>query len=86
MVRDAIPSDSLVKMACGICRKLLIRKLYLPDVGLTVDLSEVAVMACGHVYHSECLDLKTSFEDKRDPPCPSCSGSLAQVDEEIEED
>ena len=38
----------------------------------STDLSVVAVLVCGHVYHAECLEQKTRHEDIRDPPCPLC--------------
>lgn len=82
LTRDVVSTD-LLKMVCEICQKPLIRKLYIPDMAFAaVDLLEVAVLACGHSFHAECLDMKTSFEDKRDPPCPSCTGSLSPIDDD----
>lgn len=82
LTRDVVSTD-LLKMVCEICHKPLIRKLYIPDMAFAaVDLLEVAVLACGHSFHAECLDMKTSFEDKRDPPCPSCMGSLSPIDDD----
>ncbi|CAK7345332.1 unnamed protein product [Dovyalis caffra] len=80
LVMDAVSSDS-VKMVCGICQKLVRRKPYFPGNALTAgEFSVVAVLVCGHVYHSECLEQKTSIEDMRDPPCPLCSNLLSSED------
>ncbi|EXB66628.1 hypothetical protein L484_024924 [Morus notabilis] len=86
LTRDTVSTD-LLKLVCEICQKALIRKICIPDMPFaTVDLLEVAVLACGHSFHAECLDLKTNFEDKRDPPCPSCMGLLSQIDDDEEEE
>ncbi|KAL5547733.1 hypothetical protein UlMin_002964 [Ulmus minor] len=77
LVMDAISTD--VKMVCGICQKALRRKHYFLESTMSAaELSVVAVLVCGHIYHSDCLELKTSFEDRRDPPCPSCTGLLSR--------
>lgn len=80
LVRDAVSADE-VKMVCGICQKLFRRKSCF--LGNTVSSSEynvVAVLVCGHVYHADCLEQRTSLEDVRDPPCLLCSGLLTQDD------
>ncbi|PKA53892.1 hypothetical protein AXF42_Ash011372 [Apostasia shenzhenica] len=53
-------------LTCGICSKLLKEKKspWSSDV--------VAVLICGHVYHSECLESLTSEIERYDPPCPIC--------------
>ncbi|XP_030477758.1 uncharacterized protein LOC115694806 isoform X1 [Cannabis sativa] len=79
-VSDLILSDH-TKTICVICQKSLSRKLYFPGISVSsVQLSLVAVLACGHLYHADCLEPKTSYEDRRDPPCPVCTGSLSRVD------
>ncbi|XP_021689605.2 uncharacterized protein LOC110671440 isoform X2 [Hevea brasiliensis] len=71
LVMDA--SDA-VKIVCGICQKLLRRKPYFLGETLSGECSVVAVLVCGHVYHADCLEQRTSLEDKCDPPCPLCLG------------
>ncbi|XP_047309186.1 uncharacterized protein LOC124912587 isoform X3 [Impatiens glandulifera] len=79
----ASPSSSrdAAKMACGICERLLKRKPYitLDNAISTGDISVVAVLVCGHVYHADCLEQGTSDENRHDPPCPMCSGLLQQT-------
>ncbi|KAK3213113.1 hypothetical protein Dsin_017819 [Dipteronia sinensis] len=74
LVRDAVSPDE-VKMVCGICQKLFRRKSYF--LGNTMSPGEfnvVAVLVCGHVYHADCLEQRTSVEHMRDPPCLLCLG------------
>lgn len=71
-------SPDALKMVCAICEKFLKRKPFI--LGNTIssgDLSVVAVLVCGHVYHADCLEQRTCHEDRRDPPCPSCAGLLS---------
>ncbi|KAJ9129855.1 hypothetical protein P3X46_035237 [Hevea brasiliensis] len=78
MVIDA--SDA-VKMICGICQKLLRRKPYFLGEALSSgECSIVAVLVCGHMYHADCLEQRTSNENRSDPPCPLCLGLLSQED------
>ncbi|XP_033140188.1 uncharacterized protein LOC117131777 [Brassica rapa] len=35
--------------------------------------SVAAVLACGHVYHAECLETVTTEIEKYDPACPICT-------------
>ncbi|XP_050374109.1 uncharacterized protein LOC126791684 [Argentina anserina] len=81
LVMDATSANPM-KMLCGICQKPLRRKPYF--LGITPSSSEVSVVAvlvCGHVYHADCLEQKTSFEDRRDPPCPLCVGLLPKIED-----
>ena len=79
MVMDAVSPDK-VKMVCGVCQKHLRRKPYfLGNALASGEFTVVAVLVCGHVYHADCLEDRTSLEDQRDPPCPLCSGSPSQV-------
>ncbi|XP_057494965.1 uncharacterized protein LOC130780037 [Actinidia eriantha] len=73
--------SSAAKMACGICEKLLKRKPYIIENTISSgDLSVVAVLVCGHVYHADCLEQRTGHENRRDPPCPLCAGLVSQID------
>ena len=79
MVTDAVSPDK-AKMICGKCQKQLRRKPYFLGNRLASgEFSVVAVLVCGHVYHADCLEERTSLEDRCDPPCPLCSGSPSQV-------
>ncbi|KAH1033428.1 hypothetical protein J1N35_045602 [Gossypium stocksii] len=75
LVMDAVLPDQ-VNAVCALCQKHLRRKPYI--LGNTLasgEFSVVAVLVCGHVYHADCLEKRTSFEERRDPRCPLCSGS-----------
>ncbi|CAB4288700.1 hypothetical protein PRUPE_7G250900 [Prunus persica] len=74
------------KMVCEICEKLLRRKPFLLGSTLSsTEVSVVAVLGCGHAYHADCLEQKTSFEDRRDPHCPLCLGLLPKVEDSREQ-
>ncbi|KAJ4849947.1 hypothetical protein Tsubulata_004837 [Turnera subulata] len=79
-VMDAVSSSEAVKMVCGICQKLLRRKPYFLGETLSAgEFSVVAVLVCGHIFHADCLEQRTSLEDIRDPPCPLCLELLSQA-------
>ncbi|XP_024182461.1 uncharacterized protein LOC112187771 isoform X2 [Rosa chinensis] len=81
LVMDAASADPM-KMLCGICQKPLRRKPFFLGITLSsTEVSVVAVLVCGHVYHADCLEQKTSFEDRRDPPCPLCVGLLPKIED-----
>ncbi|KAF5189783.1 RING/U-box superfamily protein [Thalictrum thalictroides] len=69
----ASPSTDL--RTCGVCLKLLMERS--PWVGqkfvVSNELSVVAVLVCGHVYHAECLENITPESHRFDPPCPVCT-------------
>ncbi|XP_043718974.1 uncharacterized protein LOC122666926 isoform X1 [Telopea speciosissima] len=74
-------SPDAVKMVCGICLKLLRHKAYaLGNPLLSSDLSVAAILVCGHVYHADCLEQRTSEADRWDPPCPLCVEWPSKVD------
>lgn len=54
---------------CGLCSKFL--KERAPCKGN--EISIVAVLVCGHVYHVGCLESVTPEASKFDPSCPTCS-------------
>ncbi|CAL1414799.1 unnamed protein product [Linum trigynum] len=75
LVTDAVSSSSdSIKVVCGICQKLLRRKpCSLGDSpSSSGEFAVVAVLVCGHMYHAECLEGKTSLEHTCDPRCPLC--------------
>ncbi|XP_010416897.1 PREDICTED: uncharacterized protein LOC109124645 isoform X1 [Camelina sativa] len=60
---------------CGACLRSLSEKSLLSSqkIFATNELSVAAILACGHVYHSECLEQMTPEVDKFDPHCPICT-------------
>ncbi|KAL9266181.1 hypothetical protein AKJ16_DCAP22803 [Drosera capensis] len=60
---------------CGVCSKLLRAKSPWSSQKFFAgnELSVVAVLICGHVYHGECLEHVTLEINKYDPVCPVCS-------------
>lgn len=66
---------SIDLQACGICSKVLIEKSAwgTQKIISSNELSVVAVLACGHVYHAECLEVVTPEFNKYDPACPICT-------------
>lgn len=60
---------------CGACSRSLSEKSLLTSqkIFATNELSVAAILACGHVYHSECLEQMTPEIDKFDPSCPICT-------------
>ncbi|XAR64147.1 hypothetical protein NMG60_11024387 [Bertholletia excelsa] len=66
------PSSDL--QTCGFCSKLLIEKSLWSSQKIisSHELSVIAVLVCGHVYHAECLDALTLEADRFDPSCPIC--------------
>lgn len=80
MLKDFILPDE-VKMECGICQKLSIHKPDVPWNSMFVTHYDVvAVLVCGHVYHAECLEQRTSVEHASDPICLLCSGLVTKGD------
>ncbi|CAJ1973278.1 unnamed protein product [Sphenostylis stenocarpa] len=67
-------SPSMDVQSCGACSKLLTERSAWGSqkfMGCS-DLSVVAVLVCGHVYHAECLETMTPEADSYDPACPIC--------------
>ncbi|KAK9748995.1 hypothetical protein RND81_02G095400 [Saponaria officinalis] len=60
-------SPSIDLQTCGACSKIL------------PEFSVVAVLSCGHVYHSECLETMTDEAEKYDPVCLICTVGQKQV-------
>ncbi|KAI3446854.1 hypothetical protein Pfo_003519 [Paulownia fortunei] len=66
------------KMDCRICQKRLRKNPFIFQNSISSsDLSVVAVLVCGHAYHADCLEQKTSHEDSQDPPCPLCVSQIS---------
>ncbi|XP_050916788.1 exocyst complex component SEC10b, partial [Lathyrus oleraceus] len=75
---DSVSPD-VVKSVCMICEKPLRQKFNFMGNSLSCnELAVVAVLVCGHVYHADCLEQRTSLEELRDPSCPICTGLLLQ--------
>ncbi|KAL2936289.1 RING finger protein 32 [Bienertia sinuspersici] len=68
-------SISVDLQTCGICSKLLSEKSAWSTQKFVAgnELSVVAVLVCGHVYHAECLETITPEFNKYDPACPICT-------------
>ena len=68
-------SPSVDLQTCGVCSKLLTEKSSWSGQKIIAnnELSVVAVLTCGHVYHAECLETMTSEINKYDPACPVCT-------------
>ncbi|EOX97940.1 RING/U-box superfamily protein isoform 3 [Theobroma cacao] len=68
-------SPSVDLQTCGVCSKLLSEKSLWSSQKIIInnELSVVAVLTCGHVYHAECLENMTPEIDKYDPACPICT-------------
>ncbi|XXG84105.1 hypothetical protein AAC387_Pa10g1700 [Persea americana] len=71
-------SPSMDLQACGICSKLLTERSSWSSQKIisSNELSVVAVLVCGHVYHADCLEDKTTVIDKYDPSCPLCTAGV----------
>ncbi|XP_022772709.1 uncharacterized protein LOC111315332 [Durio zibethinus] len=61
-------SPSIDMRNCGACSKLLAER----SSWSCNEISVVAVLVCGHVYHAECLEMMTPEADRYDPACPIC--------------
>ncbi|XP_017697449.1 uncharacterized protein LOC103703762 isoform X2 [Phoenix dactylifera] len=60
---------------CRVCSKLLKERSpwSAQKIVSTNELSIVAVLVCGHVYHVDCLENMTPEAERYDPPCPVCT-------------
>lgn len=68
-------SPSIDLQTCGVCAKLLTERSSWGGQKIIAsnELSVVAVLICGHVYHAECLENMTAEINKYDPACPVCT-------------
>lgn len=69
-------STSMDFQTCGLCSKLLTEKKSgwsTQSIIADNELSVIAVLVCGHVYHAECLEGVTPEFNKYDPACPICT-------------
>ncbi|XP_043812839.1 uncharacterized protein LOC110615637 isoform X2 [Manihot esculenta] len=74
-------SPSLDIQTCGACSKFLTEGSSWSSRRILAsnELSMVAVLVCGHVYHADCLETLTLEVDRYDPACPICTGGEKQV-------
>ncbi|WRX30462.1 hypothetical protein QQP08_022949 [Theobroma cacao] len=68
-------SPSIDLQTCGACSKLLAER----SLWSSTEISVVAILVCGHVYHAECLEMMTPEADRYDPACPICMVGEKQV-------
>ncbi|GAB4837880.1 hypothetical protein Ancab_027406 [Ancistrocladus abbreviatus] len=68
-------SLSIDLQTCGVCSKFLTEKSACSSQKIIAgnELSVVAVLTCGHVYHAECLENITPEINKYDPACQVCA-------------
>lgn len=75
------PASHLEVNTCAICSRNL------PHTPVNMlsrsNVSVVAVLFCGHVYHAECLEQVTPEASKHDPSCPVCVESDDIVSERL---
>ncbi|KAI4366349.1 hypothetical protein MLD38_022236 [Melastoma candidum] len=64
-------SPSFELQTCAVCTKPLTESASNHCRGNEV--SVVAVLVCGHLYHGECLEMLTLDTDRYDPVCPICT-------------
>ncbi|MCO5548263.1 hypothetical protein L7F22_001720 [Adiantum nelumboides] len=60
---------------CGVCSRWLRHKSPWSSQGMLVgnrDMPVVGVLACGHVFHADCLEKDVPEMLRHDPPCPQC--------------
>ncbi|KAF2530517.1 hypothetical protein F2Q70_00033609 [Brassica cretica] len=63
------------QQTCSACARPLSEKSLWSsqNIFMTNELSVSAILACGHVYHGDCLEQMTPEVDKFDPSCPICT-------------
>ncbi|KAH7282820.1 hypothetical protein KP509_35G048800 [Ceratopteris richardii] len=64
---------------CSICARPLHLRSAWSDQGVlmnNVDLPVVAVLACSHTFHADCLEKWVLEALKHDPPCPKCDTGM----------
>lgn len=68
---------------CGICAKILTERSSWGWSSQKMvpanELAAVSVLACGHVYHADCLEYLTPEISKYDPACPVCTHGEKRV-------
>ncbi|KAH7300465.1 hypothetical protein KP509_24G063700 [Ceratopteris richardii] len=59
---------------CGLCSQDLMQQSPWTSKGYAGnnDLPVVSVLACGHIFHADCLERSLLEYSKADPPCPEC--------------
>ncbi|KAH6772396.1 RING/U-box superfamily protein [Perilla frutescens var. hirtella] len=72
-------SADVRRRECRICEERLRKNPFIFENSSSTNLSVMAVLVCGHVYHAECLEQETSHENRQDPPCPLCVSQTSYV-------
>lgn len=71
--------------ACSICSRSLTQRS--PWASSRVmgfhECNVVAVLVCGHTYHTECLEQITPESSRQDPSCPRCCSSGSCSSEKV---
>uniref|UniRef100_A0A1D1XV90 E3 ubiquitin-protein ligase RMA2 n=1 Tax=Anthurium amnicola TaxID=1678845 RepID=A0A1D1XV90_9ARAE len=72
--RPVVSPPRADSQACGVCSRLLKERSSWSSQKIVCnnELSVIAVLICGHVYHAECLENVTHETDRYDPICPVC--------------
>ncbi|XP_052188882.1 uncharacterized protein LOC127799164 isoform X2 [Diospyros lotus] len=67
-------SPTVNLQTCGVCSKLLAERSSwsIQSIVARNEVSVIAILVCGHVYHAECLEVMTMEADRYDPSCPIC--------------
>ncbi|XP_019055279.1 PREDICTED: uncharacterized protein LOC104609193 isoform X2 [Nelumbo nucifera] len=60
------------KEKCGLC-KMNIEPVPIGSWSQTSSHQKPAVLPCRHTFHADCLELITTKEQSKDPPCISCA-------------
>ncbi|XP_068652688.1 uncharacterized protein [Aristolochia californica] len=72
---------------CTICGDVFVEENFWKEESAIISytipqLSVIATLVCGHLYHVECLDVFIPSDRKCDPPCPLCE-ALEQRKNEV---
>ncbi|ONK62773.1 uncharacterized protein A4U43_C07F7990 [Asparagus officinalis] len=78
-------TDSSMHQRCGLCEKPLWHKSpwSARRIVRSNDMPVTGVLACGHVFHAECLEETTPKSQINEPPCPVCQKTVGGGDRSI---